>query len=245
MPSNLNTMTTPLTGVSTAAGLPDGMTMDNTVIGSITAKIGTFTTLNATTLNAVTSNVTTIVDTSISVGVSGTAGTLDIFPTTAAKGKLEFLAGDSAGNTTTTITNASQAGARTYTIPDAGASAAFVMTAGAQTLTSKTLTAPVLGGSVTGTYTLAGTPTITAPAITGATLTLAAGQTGTVTLNGVTPVTVAKASVTANSNIIFTLKTPSGTVGAYPAIQTITAGVGFDVAGTALDASVYNFAIIG
>lgn len=36
-----------------------------------------------------------------------------------------------------------------------------------QTLTNKTLTSPVLGGTVTGTYTLGGTPTITAPTITG------------------------------------------------------------------------------
>ena len=38
------------------------------------------------------------------------------------------------------------------------------------TFTNKTLTAPVLSGSVTGTYTLAGTPTITSPAINGATI---------------------------------------------------------------------------
>jgi hypothetical protein len=41
-----------------------------------------------------------------------------------------------------------------------------VTTTATQTLTNKTLTAPVLGGSITGTYTLAGTPTITAPTIT-------------------------------------------------------------------------------
>lgn len=70
------------------------------------------------------------------------------------------------------------------------------------------------------------------------------GKTGTVTLNGVTPVIVANASVTANSGIIFTLKTASGTVGAYPAIQTITPTTGFTIAGTALDASVYNYHII-
>lgn len=50
------------------------------------------------------------------------------------KGQLEFLAADSAGNTVTRITNASQAAARTYTIPDAGASASFAMTEGAQTI---------------------------------------------------------------------------------------------------------------
>ncbi len=70
------------------------------------------------------------------------------------------------------------------------------------------------------------------------------GKTGTVTLNGVTPVSVTNSSITANSGIIFTLKTVGGTVGAYPAIQTITPTTGFDVAGTALDTSVYNYHII-
>jgi hypothetical protein len=67
-------------------------------------------------------------------GASGTAGSVDVFPSTASKGKIAITAADSAGNTTTTITNASQSGARTYTIPDAGASASFVMTEGAQTV---------------------------------------------------------------------------------------------------------------
>lgn len=49
-----------------------------------------------------------------------------IAPTTQTGG-LEIKASDSAGNTITTITNASQAAARTYTIPDAGANAEFVM----------------------------------------------------------------------------------------------------------------------
>lgn len=47
------------------------------------------------------------------------------------------------------------------------------------TFTNKTLTAPVLSGSVTGTYTLAGTPTVTSPTITGATLTTSTLSTGT------------------------------------------------------------------
>ena len=71
---------------------------------------------------------------SIDLGSSGAAGDLDIFPTTASKGKLAISATDSTGNTTTSITNAAQAGARTYTIPDAGASASFVMTEGAQSI---------------------------------------------------------------------------------------------------------------
>ena len=91
----------------------------------------------------------------------------------------------------------------------------------------------ITGGTISG-VTLTGTVTPTLPA----------AQTGTVTLNGATPVAVTKAAVTANSVIIFTLKTVGGTVGAYPAIQTITPTTGFTVSGTALDTSVYNYAII-
>lgn len=68
---------------------------------------------------------------------------------------------------------------------------------------------------------------------------------GTVTINGTSAVTVANANVTANSIITFTLKTVGGTVGAVPAIQTITAGTGFTVAGTASDTSVYNYSVEG
>ena len=67
---------------------------------------------------------------------------------------------------------------------------------------------------------------------------------GTVTLNGATPVTVANVNISANSVVIFTLKTVGGTVGAVPSIKTITAGTGFTVAGTASDTSVYNFLIM-
>jgi len=77
-------------------------------------------------------------------GASGTAGSVDVFPSTASKGKVSLTAANSAGDTTTTIVNASQSGARTYTIPDAGASASFVMTEGAQTINgTKTIPAIV------------------------------------------------------------------------------------------------------
>lgn len=70
------------------------------------------------------------------------------------------------------------------------------------------------------------------------------GSSGTFTANGASAVTVANTAVTANSIIVFTLKTVGGTVGAYPAIKTITAGTGFTVAATASDTSVYNYRII-
>ncbi len=69
---------------------------------------------------------------------------------------------------------------------------------------------------------------------------------GTVTLNGATPVVVADTRVTAGSIIVFTLKTAAGTVSPNaPNVLTITPGTGFTVGGTAVDTSVYNYAIIG
>lgn len=79
----------------------------------------------------------------------------------------------------------------------------------------------------------------------GATNTHARASSGTLVLNGATPVTVANTNLTATSQVLFTLKTVGGTVGAVPAIQTVTPGTGFTVAGTAGDTSTYNYTIIG
>lgn len=149
-------------------------------------------------LSALSMSVPTQVATNFDAGASGTAGTVDIFPSTAAKGKIQIAAANSAGDTTTTITNASQAGARTYTIPDAGASASFVMTAGAQTVAGvKTFSSDVtLGTGVTldldsATVTLssnAATITKYAVQVTSEALTTAAGasQAFVLTLTGAT-----------------------------------------------------------
>lgn len=72
--------------------------------------------------------------TNLDAGASGTAGTVDVFPATEAKGKIAITATDSTGNTTTTITNAAQSATATMTIPDTNGSASFVMTAAAQTI---------------------------------------------------------------------------------------------------------------
>lgn len=68
---------------------------------------------------------------------------------------------------------------------------------------------------------------------------------GAFVANGASAVTVANANVTATSMILISLNTVGGTVGAIPAVQTITAGTGFTVAGTASDTSTYNYLIIG
>lgn len=92
---------------------------------------------------------------------------------------------------------------------------------------------------------LASNVAITGGSVTGVSLGVASGLRGTFTCNGATPVVVANTNITANSQVLITLKTVGGTVGATPAVKTITPTTGFTVAGTALDTSVYNYAIIG
>ena len=97
-----------------------------------------------------------------------------------------------------------------------------------QTLTAKTLTAPaisapVLSGTATGTYTLAGTPTLTAPIIndaTGASALVAAG--GTLTLTAATHSDKTIALDTAAGSIV-TLPTSTGGGARYRFLVTVTA----------------------
>ena len=86
--------------------------------------------------------------TDLDVGASGTAGTLDIFPATAGNGKIIIQAANAGGAYNTTITNATMAGSRTYTMPDAGASANFVMSEGTATINGdKTFSAALVSST--------------------------------------------------------------------------------------------------
>jgi hypothetical protein len=85
--------------------------------------------------------------------------------------------------------------------------AAMITTTGIATLTNKTITAAVLSGSFTGTYTLAGTPTITSPTISSPSISspvLSGSATGTYTLAGtptITSPTISGALLTGTSTI--------------------------------------------
>lgn len=82
----------------------------------------------------------------IQLGSNGGAvtGTLAMYPQTINTGNLQLTFTANSGNFITAITNAAQGGAYTYTIPDAGASASFVMTQGTQTIAgAKTFSAAV------------------------------------------------------------------------------------------------------
>lgn len=105
------------------------------------------------------------------VDVSDTTDSAD--GTTKKITKANLTSGLITSSSTDTLTNKSiSLGSNTVTGTTAQFNTAlsdgdFATLAGSESLTNKTITAPVLSGSVTGTYTLAGTPTITSPTING------------------------------------------------------------------------------
>ena len=99
----------------------------------------------------------------------------------------EFHIPTSGGGGSGTVTSvAAGTGMSFSTITTTGSvavdTAVVATTSNSLTMTNKTLTAPVLGGSITGTYTLAGTPTITSPTISGPTF--SGSAIGTYTIAG-------------------------------------------------------------
>lgn len=179
----------------------------------------------------------------LSLGTAtGTAGTFSIFPGTTTTGSTTFNMAANSGNTITNINVATQSGARTYTIPDATASASFVMTQGAQTIAGvKTVSnQPVLSAGLSSADNL-----LISVAAKGLLLKQGSnGKCGTFVANGVTPVTINNTSIAITDTIIISLNTVGGTVGVQPHVATITAASGFTVVCTAADTSTYNYAII-
>lgn len=70
-----------------------------------------------------------------------------------------------AAHTTVLSFTAPAAASQTVTFPDPTGADSVAYLALAQSLSNKTIPAPILSGTVTGTYTLGGTPTITSPVI--------------------------------------------------------------------------------
>lgn len=67
---------------------------------------------------------------------------------------------------------------------------------------------------------------------------------GTFTANGSTAVTITDANITANSVVMFGLKTPNGTIAGQPYMSAVTAGTSFQVKAGASDTSAYNYVIL-
>ena len=64
----------------------------------------------------------------LDAGASGTAGTVDVFPTTASQGKASISCTDQTGDTTVSIVVGAMAAARTITLRDPGAAASIMTT---------------------------------------------------------------------------------------------------------------------
>lgn len=112
---------------------------------------------------------------------------------------------------------------------------------GATGVTVSGITTVPAGGSARYlvTYTAAGTVTMV-----GFSQTNPSTANGTFTANGATAVTVTDSRITANSVVVYGLKTVGGTP-APPYMFAVTAGTSFQVKSTAGDTSVYNYLIIG
>lgn len=89
-------------------------TITSATITTVASTTGNITTVNATTVGATNVNAT-----NIDAGASGTAGSFDLFPTTAAKGRARFVAAD---NLTDVV--------RSYTVPAVGADGNVLIHAG-------------------------------------------------------------------------------------------------------------------
>lgn len=73
--------------------------------------------------------------TNLDAGASGTAGTVDVFPSTASRGKLQIAwVNTSSGDHTTTLTNAAQTGAFSFSLPAVSANATFIVDTGNQSI---------------------------------------------------------------------------------------------------------------
>lgn len=193
----------------------------------------------------------------LKVGASGTVGAFNVFPTTALKGSVRILAADSAGDTVTTITNASQSGARTYTVPDAGASASFVMTEGAQTLngakTIPAITATALtfaaGGTIDGDT---GTGTCTSNAVTISKMAGIVTTESLTTAGGASQAIVITNTTVAAGDIILIGRQGGGnsatqnySINAVATSNTITATIYNNTAATALNGTIiFSFLVI-
>lgn len=186
----------------------------------------------------------------LNVGASGTVGAVSLFPTTASKGKWLFSPVDNTGNTTMTLTNTAQGGAYTYTIPDAGASASFVMTQGTQTITgAKTFaTGIAFGVGATAIDLDSGTGTCSSNAVT------ISKQGGVVTTESLNTAGGASQAITITNTLVAagdlamvqlaggTNTTKNITLSAVTTSNTITVTIYNNTAATALNGTIiFNF----
>ena len=90
---------------------------------------------------------------SIQAGLSGDAGTLISYSSTAARGSLVVAAVANTGNTNVTISNAAHGQASVYSIPDVGAATGLIVANATQGLMKSVTAAAAAGGSAAQSFT--------------------------------------------------------------------------------------------
>jgi len=143
---------------------PGTAVANGAVILGASKEIATITTATITT-----GNIATVNAVNIDAGADAVKGTIDIFPTTTARGKTTIACEDNAGATTTNIKVEAQSGARVISIQDGGnATSNLLQSEGAQTINGvQTYTVPQVIDVNTGITAFAGGGQADATALTG------------------------------------------------------------------------------
>lgn len=156
----------------------------------------------------------------ISAGLSGTAGTLRSYPSTAANGYLEIFSTANGGARNVTITNAAHAQTTGYVIPDCGNAAGRILVGASATpfTTGRLLASSGTGGLVVDS------------GIATAAVQLSANIKAATTANiggaGAGPISVVVAGLTAASVVVATVESSSNAVSVVACTATAT---GFDI----------------
>jgi hypothetical protein len=152
------------------------------------------------------SNQANLVVTNLDAGASGTAGTVDIFPTTASRGKFTLTCTNQTGNTAVTLNANAMGQATTINIPDPGAGAAGYVALSTAALTlAETDALAVTAGSATASKALVLSSGKTIATITAGTIT-------TLTSSTLTAPTINTTSLDAGSS------GAAGTIDVFPAV---------------------------
>lgn len=262
----------PVSEVLTTPIITGGLTASGSGSNDYSASTGTFlTSSGANTLSgAVSINDATTPSVTTATGKTNT-GFVTVLGKTS--GGLKLTAADATAQTVTMTTAAQTVGAATITIPDlAGTSVTPVYTATSQTLTNKTLTAPVIGVATGTSLAVTGLLTSSSPSAgigyatgAGSTVTQGTDKTTTVVINAVcgtittvnttlnagveTGFTVTNSAVAANDVPVIAIKSGATANSYNVGVDAVAAG-SFHVyisnlsAGNLGEALVLNFAVI-
>ncbi len=150
----------------------------------------------------------------IQAGLSGTAGYLSSFPTTALKGSFRVAAVDNTGDTLVTLSNVAHGQATVYSIPDAGNALGRVLVGASATpfTSGHLLSASGTGGLVADSGVATSAVQLAANIKAATTADIGGGGAGplTIVVAGMTAASVVVASIESSSNVVAVAKAVAG-----------------------------------